>query len=190
MTKGQKIILLGLGAFGAWYYFTQVAGEDDGSDVSSNSPGLGTTIMAAVQGWKNVNSGPTWVPVLNATEAQYGIPADTLAAVAYQESSFLEGVIRGTTPSSDGLSLGIMQLQTQYYPALVGPDVAVPYQDSDVEAQIDEAGQVFANNYAALGSWPQTIAAWNQGLSGVQQNGITSVAYVNKILANAPAANV
>jgi hypothetical protein len=149
-----------------------------------------TQVQAAVMGWKNVNSGPQWVPVLNAVEQQYGFPADMLAAVAFQESGFREGVIRGTTPSSDGLSLGIMQLQTRYYPALVGPDVPVPYSDSDVENQINQAAIIFQANYNVLQSWPATIAAWNQGLTGVQTNGITSTSYVANILGNAPAANV
>ena len=140
-------------------------------------------------GWKNAVSGPTWVPILNEAEVSYGLPQDILAATAFQECSFIENIIRGLTPSSDGLSLGIMQLQTQYYPSLVGPGVPVPYTDQNVSDQISQAGQVFAQNYAALQDWPATIAAWNQGLTGVQRNGITSVAYVDKILSNAPAAN-
>lgn len=146
-------------------------------------------VQAATMGWKNAGSGPTWVPILNQCEQNYGLPADILAATAYQESSFIEAVIRGTRPSSDGLSLGIMQLQTQYYPALVGPGVPVPYTDQNVSDQINAAGAVFAANYSALGNWEATIAAWNQGLSGVQRNGITSTAYVANIVANAPAAS-
>lgn len=142
--------------------------------------------MAAVQGWQNVGSGPTWVPYLNQIEQQFGFPQDILAATAFQESSFNEGVIRGTTPSSDGLSLGIMQLRTAYYPSV---NVPVPFQDSDVQQQIQDAATTFQTNYAALGSWPETIAAFNQGLSGVQKNGITSTQYVNNIIANAPSAN-
>ena len=194
--KQKVLLLLGLGA-AAWWYYTQQSGGGGCCPVvcgncppnNSNSPGVFTNVQAAVVGWQNVGSGPTWVPYINSVEQQYGFPQDMLAAVAFQESSFNEGVIRGTTPSSDGLSLGIMQLQTQYYPQLVGPCVPVPYQDSDVQNQINEAASVFQTNYASLGSWPATIAAWNQGLSGVQKNGITSTKYVNNILGNAPAAN-
>jgi Transglycosylase SLT domain len=183
MNNTQKVILLGaIGA--AIYYIVNANG-----DVDTAAQQAGSDMTAAVLGWKQAGSGPTWVPVLNAAEQQYRLPADMLAAIAFQESSFVENIIRGLTPSSDGLSLGIMQLQTQYYPSLVGPGVPVPYQDSDVQNQIAEAAQVCASNYAALGSWPETVAAWNQGLSGVQNNGITSTTYVAKILANAPAAN-
>lgn len=183
MNQDQKFLLLLAAGGAAWYLYA------NNGDPETAAQNFTSDVQAVTMGWKNAGSGPTWVPILNQCEAQYGLPQDILAAVAYQESSFIENVIRGITPSSDGLSLGIMQLQTQYYPNLVGPSVPVPYTDQNVSDQINEAGQVFASNYAALGSWPATIAAWNQGLSGVQNNGITSVKYVNNILANAPAAN-
>lgn len=184
MNQIQKAVLFLLGG-GALYYLAQ-NNFDPNAAVDSASSDL----QAVVMGWKNAGSGPTWVPVLNAAELQYGLPTDMLAAMAYQESGFIEAVIRGTRPSSDGLSLGIMQLQTLYYPSLVGPGVPVPYTDQEVTDQITEAASVCASNYAALGAWPETIAAYNQGLTGVQTNGITSTGYVNNVLGNAPAANV
>jgi hypothetical protein len=196
MNEKQKVLLLLLAGGAAYWWYTQQGGGSSSCCpvvcgncpiCGSNSPGVGTNLMAAVQGWQNVGSGPTWVPYLNQVEQSMGFPQDILAATAFQESSFNEGVIRGTTPSSDGLSLGIMQLQTQYYPSV---QVAVPFQDSDVEQQIQDAANTFQTNYAALGSWPATIAAFNQGLAGVQKNGITSTKYVANVLGNAPAANV
>jgi Transglycosylase SLT domain len=180
----QKIVLLGLAGLATWYYL------ENQDDVNTAAQGVWSDAVAAVAGWQNAGSGPTWIPILNQAEQSYGLPQNLLAAVAYQESSFIENVIRGITPSSDGLSLGMMQLQTRYYPSLVGPGVAVPYTDQNVSDQISEAGQIFATNYQALGSWPQTISAYNEGLSGVQTNGILDTAYVSSILANAPAANV
>jgi hypothetical protein len=183
MNKGQKLVLLGLAGFGAYYYYTQ---NMSGGSGGSNSPNLLTQANAMINGWQNVGSGPTWVPVIEAVEQQFGFPQDILAATAFQESSFNENVIRGVTPSSDGLSLGIMQLQTAYYPSV---NVPVPFSDDDVNQQIQDAATTFQTNYAALGSWPATIAAFNQGLAGVQRNGITSSQYVANILGNAPAAN-
>lgn len=184
MNDSQKLLLLvGFGGLAYYLYQTQPA-------VSTAVQGAASQLQAATIGWQNAGSGPTWVPVLNQCEQSYGLPQDILAATAFAECSFIENIIRGIQPSSDGLSLGIMQLQTQYYPNLVGPSVPVPYTDQNVTDQISQAGQVFAANYAALGSWEETIAAWNQGLSGVQNNGITSTAYVAGILANAPAAAV
>ena len=193
-TTEKLIVISGLAALGYYFYKNnpQFADTVDsaGNQLTYAAQSAGSAVQAAVLGWQNAGSGPTWVPVLNQCEANYGLPQNILAATAYQECSFIESVIRGTTPSSDGLSLGIMQLQTQYYANLVGPAVTVPYTDQNVTDQINCAGQVFANNYAALGSWEATIAAWNQGLSGVQNNGITSVQYVQNIIANAPAAAV
>jgi hypothetical protein len=177
--------LLLLGAVGAAIYYAL-----NQTDLQTAAQGAVSDLEAATVGWKNAGSGPTWIPILNQAESAYGLPPDLLAATAYQESSFIENVIRGLTPSSDGLSLGIMQLQTRYYPSLVGPSVPVPYTDQNVSDQISQAGQVFADNYAALQSWPATIAAYNQGLSGVQNNGITSTSYVANILSLAPSANV
>jgi membrane-bound lytic murein transglycosylase MltF len=180
MSKNSSLpwILLGVGAV-AYIVYNQGSVTDEVEQAESD-------VTATLYGWKAAGSGPVWVPYLNQVEQQFGFPADILAATAYQESSFKEGVIRGTTPSSDGLSLGIMQLQTKYYPSV---QVATPFTDADVEQQIQDAATTFQTNYAALGSWPETIAAYNQGLSGVQNNGITSTQYVANILANAPAAN-
>jgi Transglycosylase SLT domain len=195
MDNGQKIVvLLGLGALAYYFYknnpqFAQSV-DSAGNQLTYAAQSAASSIQAATLGWQNAGSGPTWVPVLNQAEQMYGLPQNILAATAYQECSFIESVIRGTTPSSDGLSLGIMQLQTQYYANLVGPGVPVPYTDQNVTDQINAAAQVFAANYAALGSWEGTIAAWNQGLTGVENNGITSTQYVANIIANAPAAAV
>ena len=184
MNAEQKLILLAVLGGIAWYVY------ENEPQVQTAVQTAGSQVTAAVAGWKNAGSGPAWVPVLNQAEQQYGLPADMLAAIAYQECSFVENIIRGITPSSDGLSLGIMQLQTQYYPSLVGPSVPVPYTDQNVTDQIAEAAQVLASNFQTLGSWEETIASYNQGLSGVQTNGITSTQYVQNVIANAPAAAV
>lgn len=183
MNQDQKFWLLLAAGGAAWYLY------NNNGDPETAAQNFTSDIQAVTMGWKNAGSGPSWVPILNAAESQYGLPQDMLAAVAYQESGFIENVIRGITPSSDGLSLGIMQLQTQYYPNWVGPGVPIPYTDQNVSDQINEAAQVFASNYSALGAWPATIAAWNQGLTGVERNGITSTRYVANILGNAPAAS-
>jgi len=183
MTKAQKILLLfGGGALLYWIYTQSGAG--------GNCPCLGTQIMAGIQGWQNVNEGPTWVPILNQVEQQYGFPQDLLAAMAYQESSFLQDVIDGTRPSSAG-ALGLMQLMPQYYTSV---QVPTPFSACDTNNQIQQAAQTMQQNYSTLQSWPLAIAAYNSGVGAVQsaggipQNGQTPN-YVAGILANAPAAN-
>jgi peptidoglycan DL-endopeptidase CwlO len=187
MNTNQKVVLLALvGAAAYWYYENYVST----TACDCYSPGLLTQGAAAVQGWKNVNEGPTWVPILNQAEADNGIPTDLLAAMAYQESSFLQNVIDGTRASSAG-ALGLMQLMPQYYASV---QVPTPFSASDTSNQISDAANTMVTNYNALNSWPLAIAAYNAGLGAVQsaggipQNGQTPQ-YVANILANAPAAN-
>src|SRR5271166_857889 len=125
MKKSQKFVLLGLGGLAAYYYFSSQQGGD-------NSPGLVTQMLAAVPGYKNVNDGPTWCPILNQAESDYGLPADLLCAMAFRESSFKSNVIDGTTPSSAG-ALGLMQLEPRYY---ASAQVAVPFTAADTTQQI------------------------------------------------------
>jgi len=184
MKKSQRFVLLGLGGLAAYYYFSSQQGGD-------NSPGLVTQMLAAVQGYKNVNDGPTWCPILNQAESDYGLPADLLCAMAFRESSFKSNVIDGTTPSSAG-ALGLMQLEPRYY---ASAQVAVPFTAADTTQQIQDAASTMSANYNALGSWPLAVAAYDAGLTavknagpGIPQNGETP-AYVASIIGNAPAAN-
>lgn len=189
MNGQQKVIFIGLLAGVAYYLYKQQ--PQSFTDVETAAQGAESDVTAAIAGWKNAGQGPTWVPILNAAESQYGLPQDLLAALAYQESSFIENVIRGIKTSSAG-ALGMMQLMPQYYPSV---NVPKPFQDSDVEAQITDAATTLLTNYASTQSWPLAIAAYNAGLGAVQnaggipQNGQTP-AYVAGILSNAPAAAV
>lgn len=185
MSKRLNFLWLALGGVAIYYIYSNQ------KQVGTALQTIGASVTAAVAGWKNAGSGPTWVPVLNAAEVANSLPTDMLAALAYQESSFIENVIRGLQPSSAG-AMGMMQLMPQYYPDQVGPAVATPYTDDNVNAQINTAAQTLASNYATLGSWELAVAAYNAGVGAVQnaggipQNGQTP-AYVAGIEANAPA---
>jgi soluble lytic murein transglycosylase-like protein len=187
MSNRTNFLWLALGAVGIYYIYS------NRQQVGTAMQQIGSTVTAAVSGWKTAGSGPTWIPILNATETQFNLPTDMLAALAYQESSFIENVIRGLQPSSAG-ALGMMQLMPQYYDAQVGPAVPTPYSDDAVNAQIQAAAQTLASNYNTLGSWELAVAAYNAGVGAVQkaggipQNGQTP-AYVAGIEANAPAMN-
>lgn len=189
MNTNQKILVLGLLGAAAYYLYKQQ--PDTFTDIETAAQGAESDVVAATAGYKSAGSGPTWVPILNAAEQQYGLPMDLLTALAYQESSFIENVIRGIKASSAG-ALGMMQLMPQYYPSV---NVPKPFQDSDVEAQITDAANTLLTNYNSTNSWTLAIAAYNAGLGAVQnaggipQNGQTP-AYVAGILSNAPAAAV
>lgn len=196
MDKQKLGILLILGGVAAYLYYqnSQSSGATDDSAVSFlDDPIAGVTDMvtSAVTGWKNVGAGAQWVPALNAAEVQLGIPQDLLARIAYEESHFRPDIISGATASPAG-ALGIMQLMPQYYTTV---RVARPFTIGDVLAQITEGGQDLVTNYNSLGSWPLAVAAYNAGLSTIQ-NGNASAAnkaatakYVADIIGDVPAAN-
>ncbi|MGH7747189.1 MAG: lytic transglycosylase domain-containing protein [Candidatus Dormibacteria bacterium] len=145
------------------------------------------TISAALSGWKNVQQGPTWVPLLNSTELMYGLPTDLLARIAYQESHFRDDIIRGTKVSSAG-ALGIMQMMPQYFTSV---NVPRPYTDGDVANQIDEAAKQLVSLYNSTHLWSLAIAAYNAGLGNVQKYGgippfTETQNYVQQIMADVP----
>lgn len=146
------------------------------------------TVTAALSGWKSVGSGPQWIPYLNAAEAQYNIPTDLLARMAYRESiHFREDVIRGMTASPAG-ALGLMQLEPAFFNTV---NVPRPYTDEDVLNQIAEAARDVVAMYTATKQWPLAIAAYNAGLGNVHKYGgippfTETQNYVADMLANVP----
>lgn len=143
--------------------------------------------MSTVTGWRSVNQGPVWTPILDSIGRSYNLPDDLLARVAYQESHFREDVIRGTTASSAG-ALGIMQLMPQFFGSV---NVPRPYNDTDVRAQILEAAAQLATLYRQLGSWTLALAGYNAGAGNVQKYGgippfPETQSYVAQISADVP----
>jgi soluble lytic murein transglycosylase-like protein len=121
------------------------------------------TVTAALTGWKAVQQGPRWLPVLNSMEASYGIPPDLLARVAYQESHFRPDIITGATVSPAG-ALGLMQLMPQYFASVQVPR---PYIDRDTLAQIQEAAKELRRLYDHFSDWQLAVAAYNWGQGNV-----------------------
>jgi soluble lytic murein transglycosylase-like protein len=122
-------------------------------------------VQAAVSGWKAVQQGPRWVPVLNAMEASYGIPPDLLARVAYQESHFRPDIISGATVSPAG-ALGLMQMMPAYFASVRVPR---PYTDRDTLAQIQEAARELVRLYGVFNDWQLAVAAYDAGQGNVQK---------------------
>jgi len=182
-------ILLWVGGLGAlvWFLARSRNGTSAADSTSLISAGA-DAVTAALSGWKSVGSGPQWTPYLASVEAQYAIPTDLLARVAYQESRFREEIIRGTKPSPAG-ALGMMQMMPQYFQSV---NVPVPYTDADVQAQVQEAAGQLVKLYQSTGDWQLALAAYNAGLGNVQKYGGVppfqeTQDYVAQITADVPA---
>jgi soluble lytic murein transglycosylase-like protein len=195
MTREQWGWLVVLGGAAAWIYYQKAQMPDVSSDVTdfTSDPlsSISEAIVSNTAGWKSVGQAAQWLPDLNAAELQYGIPADLLARIAYQESHFRPDIISGATESSAG-ALGLMQLMPQYFATV---RVARPFLIGDVQAQIIEAAQLLRNNFNSLGTWPLAVAAYNAGVGTVRSgnasaaNKAGTASYVAAILADVPQAN-
>jgi soluble lytic murein transglycosylase-like protein len=173
-------LLLG-GAGLAWLYSQQ--------DAVTGAVETGVdTVNAAIAGWKNVHDGPQWVPVINAAEAQYGIPTDLLARMAYQESHFRTEIINGSISSPAG-ALGIMQLM----PIFATVNRPRPFTGQDTGAQIQQAAAELARLYGHYIDWGLAVAAYNDGqgnidkyLKGARALPSETANYVADVLADVP----
>lgn len=172
MSKEAWLWLLGGAGLVALVYLTrQQSAAAIATGVDDVQTGV-EDVTAAVAGWKNVKDGPTWVPVLNAAEQQYGIPTDLLARIAYQESHFRPEIIDGSKASSAG-ALGLMQLipganskGVEYYPSV---NVPRPFTADDTRAQIQEAAQFLASLMNRYNDWALAVAAYNDGPKNIDQ---------------------
>lgn len=184
-------LLAVLGGIAAYLYYQNSqtpAASSDSAVAFTNDPlaSIGDAIVSTTVGWKNAGDGPQWLPALNAAEAQFGIPPDLLARIAYQESHFRTDIITGATASPAG-ALGLMQLMPAYFGSVRVPR---PFTPNDTAAQILEAAQLLANNYASLNDWGQAVAAYNAGLTTVKTgrasaaNQAATASYVAQILAD------
>jgi soluble lytic murein transglycosylase-like protein len=162
----------------------------DSAVAFTNDPlaSVADVITSSVTGWKNAGDGPLWMDALNAAEAQYGIPTDLLARLAYQESHFRHEIITGEKASPAG-ALGMMQMMPQFYDSVRVPR---PFTPDATQAQINQAAQTLAGHYATFHSWPLALAAYNAGAGAVHKySGIPPFAetqnYVQQILSDVSA---
>jgi len=156
--------------------------------------------VVALNYWQSSMNAQKWAPFLAAAEAANGLPVNLLARTAYTESGYAQDVIEGTRPSSAG-ALGILQLMPQYFATVQRP---IPFSDQDTADQINEAAGQMAALYTQLSSlasstgqnpWGLVLAGYNAGAGNVKKYGgippfPETQAYVEKILADVPAATV
>lgn len=185
MNRNQILLLAAAGGV-AYLLYTNRAG------VVSAAEDAEDTVTATLSGWKAVQHGPVWVPVINATEVANSLPTDLLARIAYQESHFRPEIINGSKASSAG-ALGIMQLMPQYFATVQRP---TPFTTQDTVDQISEAGQLLAQLYRQFQNWTLAVAAYNWGAGNVNKfvagNATPpseTVNYVSQILGDVPVAS-
>lgn len=107
--------------------------------------------------WLNEGQGPVWVPAIKGAEINWRIPALLLCRIAYQESRFREDIITGP-PNSAGC-IGLMQLNTAYYPNA----------GKDTNQDIKDAAALLRQDYTRFNDWQLAVAAYNWGPGNVHK---------------------
>jgi soluble lytic murein transglycosylase-like protein len=190
------LAVVGIGGYIAWQYYIQ--SQSQGSSDSETDPTASATsgtlldtlqafyedaaVNTGITDWRNVGEGPTYLPYLNTTESQYGIPRDLLARIAYQESHFRADIISGAKTSPAG-AVGIMQLMPQYFPGA----------GENAIADIATAGAYLAQLYNEFSDWQVAVAAYNDGpgnlkavLAGTKTLPLETQNYIAGVFADVP----
>lgn len=123
----------------------------------SMSETVKTGIVELLGKWLDTPTAKKWLPSFRAAEAKYGIPANLLARIAYQESRWRDDIISGAKKSAAG-AVGMMQLVPKWHPTVNPLDTA---------AAIDYAGKFLSGLYKQFKSWKLAVAAYNAGAGNV-----------------------
>lgn len=139
-------------------------------------------VLKKLTPWVIPIAGRPFENLFASASAQYNLPENLLARVAYQESRFRKDIIDGTTKSSAGAQ-GIMQIVPAYHP---GVNPLVP-----AEA-IRYAAKYLRQLYNQFGSWKLALAGYNAGPGNVVKYGGVppfkeTQNYVSQILSDVPA---
>lgn len=161
--------------------------EDTPPTAADTGNTIVETIMSTTRNMLGLWHPPQqYADTIAAAESRYGIPADLLARLLYQESHYRDDIITGRVKSPVG-ALGI----AQFMPATaqeMGIDPLNPTQ------AIDGAGRYLRRLYDATGTWAQALAAYNWGLGNVRRKGLDAApaetrSYYASILADVNSAN-
>jgi soluble lytic murein transglycosylase-like protein len=184
----ERLTTLLLLAGGGWMLY-QYYLESNSATTGTLADALQTIGENAMTGlgvtdWRTVGEAATYMPYLNQAEAQFGIPTDLLARVAYQESHFRADIISGEVRSPAG-AVGIMQLEPQFFPNA----------GQDPIADINTAAQDLSQLYGEFGDWQLAVAAYNDGpgnikavMAGTKVLPTETRNYVNQVFGDVPVA--
>src|ERR1700677_1731121 len=167
--SGKKLLFVGLAAAAIYMLYGGTTGD------------WGLCVMNLSSSWPStwLESGACYVPTMNDLEAQYGLPANFLCAIAYQESRFNPGAVNASSGAT-----GMFQLMPAYY-----PNAGQSWQTDAATA----AGAL-AGYYNEFGNWQDAVAAYDWGPGNLTKTNPTQLSqlptetqnYVNAIVSAVP----
>lgn len=154
-----------------WLTAAGIQVAPDPADTLTTSGGS----ISISQSWSTPAAGLQYAAAFAQAEQFYGLPANMLSSIAYQESRYNKNA-----RSSMG-AIGLMQ----FLPATArdyGIDPTDPLQS------IDGAARYMRDLYKKFGSWDQALAAYNWGQGNLARKGIDAAPtetknYLSQILA-------
>lgn len=126
-------------------------GRSTADDLGSSVPPL--RLRDESDRWQVPTSADPFLASIRQAESKYNLPRNFLAAVLYQESRFRDDIISGEVTSRAG-AIGIAQIIPRWHPNV---DPLDPFE------AIDYAASELRKWKNALGSWEESIIAYNWG---------------------------
>ena len=190
MKQNALIAAAALLAYGAWLLSQQQDTTTAGAESITDNNVMNDAIEGIVNTTKNALG--LWKPpakyagMIASAEAQYGLPADLLARLLYQESRYRDDIIIGATRSPVG-ALGI----AQFMPATAAEFGIDPLKP---EQAIPAAARYLAKLYARFGNWSEALASYNWGQGNVSKKGLQAAPretrlYYSQILSDVNSTN-
>lgn len=147
-SSNRAFLLVALGAGAAYFLYGGSTGDWSMSNLLTSS---------WPANWLSV--GQCYVPTLNQIEQQYGLPANLLCGVAYQESTFNPAAVNESSGAT-----GMFQLLPQYYPNA----------GQSWQADAASAAQALSGYYNQFGNWQDALAAYDWGPGNLSKSGPTT----------------
>lgn len=169
-------------AVNPWVWVSALAGLLYLAYKGATTTQTGISIVSAVSpgAWLTLGNAPLYVNYINQIEAQYGIPANLLARIAFQESNFNPAAVNASSGA-----LGMFQMLPRYFPG-----VGANWQDDAATA-----ANYLRQLYQQFGDWQLAVAAYNDGpgniqkfLAGTHPLPAETQNYVAKVFADVPIA--
>ncbi|HEY8085331.1 MAG TPA: lytic transglycosylase domain-containing protein [Methylophilaceae bacterium] len=143
-------------------------GTDSGETAQTQGGWIADTIDMVKKNltWQPPASAAPYLALIASASSSYSLPANLLARVLYQESSFNPDIITGKKTSPVG-ALGI----AQFMPATAADFGINPL---DPNQAIPAAAKYLKSLYNQFGTWDKALAAYNWGQGNVAKKGLAN----------------